>query len=152
MINLKLRINDKSEIIIKEYKTKKFTEDDVRVYMKIGLLKILVAEDSWKYEIYPTLHYILNNIQEYDEELINTNFYNMEDLEKYSEYVLFDLKHQVLIYKKTDKVYLELRRNISGKVYRFELSSVTVSNWIKDLYKKMGRFASGNNEIHARWI
>ena len=79
MINLKLRINDKSEIIIKEYKTKKFTEDDVRVYMKIGLLKILVAEDSWKYEIYPTLHYILNNIQEYDEELINTNFYNMEE-------------------------------------------------------------------------
>lgn len=143
MINLKLRINDKSEIIIKEYKTKKFTEDDVRVYMKIGLLKILVAEDSWKYEIYPTLHYILNNIQEYDEELINTNFYNMEDLEKYSEYVLFDLKHQVLIYKKTDKVYLELRRNISGKVYRFELSSVTVSNWIKDLYKKYGEVCVG---------
>ena len=105
MINLKLRINDKSEIIIKEYRTKKFTEDDVRVYMKIGLLKILVAEDSWKYEIYPTLHYILNNIQEYDEELINTNFYNMEDSGKYSEYVLFDLKHQVLIYKKTDKEY-----------------------------------------------
>ena len=143
MINLKLRINDKSEIIIKEYKTKKFTEDDVRVYMKIGLLKILVAEDSWKYEIYPTLHYILNNIQEYDEELINTNFYNMEDLEKYSEYVLFDLKHQVLIYKKTDKVYLELRRNISGKIYRFELSSVTVNNWIRDLYKKYGEVCVG---------
>ena len=143
MINLKLRINDKSEIIIKEYKTKKFTEDDVRVYMKIGLLKIIVAEDSWKYEIYPTLHYILNNIQEYDEELINTNFYNMEDLEKYSEYVLFDLKHQVLIYKKTDKVYLELRRNISGKIYRFELSSVTVNNWIRDLYKKYGEVCVG---------
>ena len=59
MINLKLRINDKSEIIIKEYKTKKFTEDDVRVYMKIAFLKILVAEDSWKYEIYPTLHFAL---------------------------------------------------------------------------------------------
>lgn len=143
MIKLKLRINDKSEIIIKEYRTKKFTEDDVRVYMKIGLLKILVAEDSWKYEIYPTLHYILNNIQEYDEELINTNFYNMEDSEKYSEYVLFDLKHQVLIYKKTDKVYLELRRNISGKIYRFELSSVTVNNWIRDLYKKYGEVCVG---------
>ena len=143
MIKLKLRINDKSEIIIKEYRTKKFTEDDVRVYMKIGLLKILVAEDSWKYEIYPTLHYILNNIQEYDEELINTNFYNMEDSGKYSEYVLFDLKHQVLIYKKTDKVYLELRRNISGKIYRFELSSVTVNNWIRDLYKKYGEVCVG---------
>ena len=136
MINLKLRINDKSEIIIKEYRTKKFTEDDVRVYMKIGLLKILVAEDSWKYEIYPTLHYILNNIQEYDEKLINTNFYDMEDSEKYSKYVLFDLKHQVLIYKKIDRVYLELR-NIFGKIHKYEVSSDIINNWLCLINKNM---------------
>lgn len=136
MIDLELRINNKVKIIIKEYKIKKFTEDDVRVYVKLGLRKILVAEDSWRHEIYPTLSYILNNIQEYDEKLINTNFYDMEDSEKYSKYVLFDLKHQVLIYKKIDRVYLELR-NIFGKIHKYEVSSDIINNWLCLINKNM---------------
>ena len=133
MINLKLIINSKAKIIIKEYKVKKFTEDDVKVYIKFGFRKILVADDSWKYEIYPTINNILSDIQEYDEKLIDTNFFNMENTEKYSKYVLFDCKHQVLIYKKRDKIYLELRLNIFGKVYKFELSVVTVNDWLRSI-------------------
>lgn len=48
MINYKLKINREAKIIIKEYKIKKFTDDDVKVYIKLGFRKILVAEDSWK--------------------------------------------------------------------------------------------------------
>ena len=95
-----------------------------------------MAEDSWRHEIYPTLSYILNNIQEYDEKLINTNFYDMEDSEKYSKYVLFDLKHQVLIYKKIDRVYLELR-NIFGKIHKYEVSSDIINNWLCLINKNM---------------
>lgn len=137
MINYKLKINREAKIIIKEYKIKKFTDDDVKVYIKLGFRKILVAEDSWKYEIYPTISNVLNNIQEYDEELIGTNFYNMENTEKYSKFVLFDFKHQVLIYKKCDKVYLELWLNIFGKVYRFELSQVTINDWLLLISKRI---------------
>lgn len=79
----------------------------------------------------------MNNIQEYDEELIGTNFYNMENTEKYSKFVLFDFKHLVLIYKKCDKVYLELWLNIFGKVYRFELSQVTINDWLLLISKRI---------------
>lgn len=126
----KLRITHNSYFLIENAQEKKFTEDDVILYLVIEENRYFIEQDSYRYEIgYILNHYSnVSNIEKTEVEDLGYEYFIYQNsltkdiksrrLDEFDQYEAFSNENiYVLFYKKNNQIYCQVMQ-INSKSFQ----------------------------------